>query len=168
MPLYRSQIASIPRGLRAKQILIIDDDKGIRRLITDTLAPLGYEILGADLAEEGVSVLDDIVVDLAIIDIFMAGAGGIWGIQEVRARQPTTKILAVSGGWGKMPAHPVVEAARRIGADRTLMKPFRLAELEAAVTEMIGGPLEVSVLPATDGRTRASGEVAPPPSPLRR
>ena len=62
-----------------------------------------------------------------------AGYGGIEGIERTRAKWPNAKIIAISGGWPNMDKHKALEAARSVGADYALAKPFSEEELLEAV-----------------------------------
>jgi DNA-binding NarL/FixJ family response regulator len=142
---------SAPQKLRTKQIMIIDEDAQVRAMIRETLEPLGYAILAAGIASEGIKALDEVVIDLVIADAFMASAfntagGATWGIQEVRKHQSSTKVLALTGGWASTVGQTLSSAALRMGADLALPKPLNAAALEEAVLTLIGGPIEMAEL----------------------
>jgi DNA-binding response OmpR family regulator len=120
-------------------------------MIRETLEPLGYRILAAGLASEGIKALDEVVIDLVIADAFMAsafstGAGTTWGIQEVRKHQSSTKVLALSGAWASTIGQSTNSAALRMGADMVMSKPLHAGQLEEAVLALIGGPIEMAEL----------------------
>ena len=145
-----SKQPAAPQKLRTKQVMIIDEDPAVRAMIRETLEPLGYRMLAAGLASEGIKALDEVVIDLVIADAFMANAfstgAGTWGIQEVRKRQSSTKVLALSGAWASTVAQTITSAALRIGAEMVLTKPLNAGELEEAVLSLIGGPIEIAEL----------------------
>lgn len=139
-----------PQKLRTKQVMVIDEDPAVHAMIRETLEPLGYRMLSAGLASDGIKALDEVVIDLVIAEVFMASAFGTgastWGIQEVRKHQSSTKVLALSGGWASTIAQTITSAALRMGADRVMTKPLTAGELEEAVLSLIGGPIEIAEL----------------------
>jgi DNA-binding response OmpR family regulator len=73
---------------------------------------------------------------LVVTDIFMAGMGGIEGIQKMRALRPKVKILATSAGYSEMTSDAALKAAEMIGADAILPKPFSIDDLRAVVEKL--------------------------------
>lgn len=136
---------SFPDGVRGKVIVVIDDEPAMRDFMTTALDEKGYEVIAVDNAEEGVDVCRHIPIDLAIVDIFMRGRGGLWAIEQLRECNGNAKIIAMSGGWKTLPPTDVVKAATKVGADRGFTKPIPLNDLYAAVDELIGPPLEINV-----------------------
>ena len=83
--------------------------------------------------EDALRDFDRIKFDLVVTDIFMAGMGGIEGIQRMREIRPDVKILATSAGYSEMSPGAALKAAEKIGADAILPKPFALDELRRTV-----------------------------------
>lgn len=82
--------------------------------------------------------------DLLITDILMPDVDGLELIMQARRTHPELKVLAMSGG-GRTAAEVLINIARRLGVQRTLEKPFDLADLLHAVEALVGPP----ALPAT-------------------
>lgn len=126
--------ASDTPTLRRRQrptVLIVEDDAPVARVIEQALVAHGYECLVAGVAEDALQILMHISFDLAVVDIFMRGQGGLVAIQAIRRRYPDCRIIATSGGWSAMTPAEALRAAWKIGADETLPKPFRLESLLA-------------------------------------
>lgn len=119
-------------------ILIIDDSSTIRTLLADILSRNGFQTLIAGTMELALQDAERKEFDLAIIDIFMPGMGGIEGISKVRESNPDIKILAISAGYGDMDKDKALQAASMQGADMTLAKPFEEEELLAAINGLLG------------------------------
>lgn len=119
-------------------ILIIDDSSTIRTLLADILSRNGFQTLIAGTMELALQDAERKEFDLAIIDIFMPGMGGIEGILKVRESNPDIKILAISAGYGDMDKDKALQAASMQGADMTLAKPFEEEELLAAINGLLG------------------------------
>lgn len=116
--------------------LVIDDDLNIRAVLGRTLRRAGYETLEAPDAGAGLRLLGSGAFDLAIVDIFMPGQGGLTTIAQIRERWPSVKILAVSGADRlEMAAH-----AGAVGADAFLKKPFEAQTLLSTIDALLEGP----------------------------
>jgi YesN/AraC family two-component response regulator len=75
-------------------------------------------------------------VDLVITDVLMPEKDGLEVIMEIRAKLPQVKIIAISGG-GRISHTDYLVAARRLGAHRTLSKPFIRQELLDTLHELL-------------------------------
>ena len=122
---------------RKPRLLVVDDSRTVRKLLTDGLAQCGYNCVSAESMEEAFSSSVIVGLDLVITDIFMPGEGGIAGIQRIRKDWPEVKIIAISGGTDGMEGETALEAASRIGANAVLKKPFGIAELAATVERVM-------------------------------
>ena len=123
-------------------VLIIDDDPQIRKLIRRCLEVAGHTVYDAGDGEKGLAVFDANPIDLVVTDILMPGKEGLETIRALRNRNPTIRILAISGG-GAIGGKQYLEVARRFGACRTLQKPFDFDALNSTVRELeaeIAGP----------------------------
>ena len=74
--------------------------------------------------------------DLAIVDILMPGKEGIETMGDIRDAAPMTKFIAISGG-GIGHSRLPLDMAKALGADATLAKPFRPAELAETVDRVL-------------------------------
>src|SRR5690606_6501352 len=92
----------------------------------------------AHVAEDALQLLMHMAFDLAIIDIFMRGQGGLVAIQSIRRSQPHCMIIATSGGWHSITAAETLRAAYKVGAHATLPKPFRINELSELAETLLG------------------------------
>ena len=115
-------------------ILLIDDEDQVRRLFHSALEHAGYRVLSAAGGEEGLRLLHDQVVDVILVDIFMPDMDGLELIPLLRKTRPANKIIAISGGSGK---ENYLDAAKHLGANATLKKPFSLQELLDAVATQL-------------------------------
>jgi two-component system cell cycle sensor histidine kinase/response regulator CckA len=119
---------------RAKAVLILDDDEGIRDFLNAALNEAGYETMVCANGPEAIQQLRQRPIDLLITDLVMPGQEGIETITLARKEFPHLKVLAVSGyGSGDY-----LKLARALGANETLAKPLDLARLCGTVKSMIG------------------------------
>jgi len=119
------------------RILVLDDVPEIVRSLHRILEPAGYEVVGATTARDALQALNKRPADLVITDIFMPDRDGLEFIQDLRARYPDIKILAMSGGTDNFPADSFLTVARHFGSQRSIMKPFEPAALLQAVSELL-------------------------------
>jgi DNA-binding response OmpR family regulator len=117
-------------------ILVIDDDESVRDLLARILRREGHEVYVASDGEEGLAQFAQCHAQLVITDILMPGKEGLETIVALRAQDPEVKVIAVSGG-GRNGTFGFLTTATRLGADRTLSKPFAREDLLAAVNELL-------------------------------
>ena len=80
-------------------ILLVDDEKNIRRTLTMVLTGAGFDTQEADSAEEGLKLLETTEIDLVILDVRLPGMGGIEALEKIRANPNTERlpVLMISG-----------------------------------------------------------------------
>ncbi|MBI5801198.1 MAG: response regulator, partial [Verrucomicrobia bacterium] len=110
------------------QILIADDEDGFRFLLQRMLSTSGHEVREVADGDAALACLRTFAAHVAIVDLFMPGKEGIETIMEIRHRHPETKIIAISGGAPKS-GTSFLGVAKKLGAHRTLNKPFSADEL---------------------------------------
>jgi len=118
------------------RILIIDDDIQILKMLRKTLEREGYEVVDATDGNKGLKLYRKDPADLVITDIVMPEKEGIETIIDLRREFPEAKIIAMSGG-GQIEAESYLSMAKRLGAQRTLTKPFQNEELLEAIEALV-------------------------------
>lgn len=124
------------RGAPVKptHVLVVDDCRVVRKLAGMALAAKGYRVSEARSMEEAFERIDIAHVDIVITDIFMPGMGGIEGIQIIRSTWPEVSVIAMSAGIEQKVNHTqALSAARHIGANAQLPKPFTASDLTILV-----------------------------------
>ncbi len=121
---------------RHRYILVIDDSATIRAIVGNMLSKHQHQVLMAESVELALNDFEWMQFDMVITDIFMPGVGGIKGIARIREKWPDIKVIAISGGFKGGHKESALEAARRIGADLALGKPFSEEELMAGVDNL--------------------------------
>lgn len=115
------------------KILVVDDEKQIRDILTQFLQRAGHEV---ELAEDGVVALQkyrESAADLIITDLMMANKNGLELIQEINREFGEVKVIAISGGVPSSPSDYYLSVAKLMGASRIIDKPFTKDELLSAV-----------------------------------
>src|SRR5258708_35983489 len=118
------------------QVLIIDDDPSIRRLLRGIVEPKGHMVVEADSGRSGIEAFKTLPIDLVLTDIVMPDMDGNQTIIELRRLNPRTRIIAISGGGRARNLTPL-QLAKQFGADRILEKPFRRADVQRTIDEVL-------------------------------
>lgn len=134
-----------------KRILLIEDDSTLRWFLYQSLNQAGYVVIEAIHGADGLLQLRNNPVDLVITDMLMPEMDGVETIQQLRRTFPDVKIIAISGGGLASPDH-YLKIARKLGADKTLKKPFTFPELLGAIHELYPPPPDARppVIPLRD------------------
>ena len=74
-------------------VLIVDDEVGIREILTRWLSAEGYDIREAPDAETALDEMAKAVADVVMCDVEMPGHGGLWLATELGQRFPTAAIV---------------------------------------------------------------------------
>jgi len=117
-------------------ILVIDDSIELRRAVRRILLSAGHDVLEAENGNIGLALVNEHEPALVITDLIMPDKEGIETILDIRRRGKPTPILAISGS-DPAPASIYLGAASKLGADHVMRKPFRAAELLAAVERLL-------------------------------
>lgn len=114
---------------KRRTAMVVEDEPFFANLVSRLLLQLDYNSVVCNRFEHALDMAQRSEVDLVVADIFMPGMGGIEGIQRLKEINPNTTVIAMSGGWAGMTAEDTVKAARKIGADGGLEKPFSADKL---------------------------------------
>ncbi len=119
------------------RILVIDDEETVLEVVQQILERHGYDVLLTDDGDEGIRLCREEEVDLVITDVIMPNKEGLEIILELRRNFPNVKVIAMSGG-GHIGPNEYLDLAAKMGAQRTLNKPFVMNDLLIAVREVLG------------------------------
>jgi len=112
-------------GQRRGDVLIVDDDRAVRRMIVRILERAGYTCNeAADASEARASVQQQEFV-LVTCDVNMPGGSGLAVVSELRERHPDVAVLMVSG----MDDPQTASEATALGAYGYVIKPFEANEM---------------------------------------
>src|SRR5690348_6714003 len=79
------------------KILVIDDEQGIRDLLSNELSALGYHVLTASNGLEGLEMLKKESCQLVISDVKMPKMDGLQVLQGVKKLDPDTEVILITG-----------------------------------------------------------------------
>jgi two-component system, sensor histidine kinase and response regulator len=112
-------------------ILVIDDEPGIREGCRRALVAQGHTVYLAENSEAGLRQLAEIPADLVLLDIMMPGMDGMEALERIRASDPEIVVIIITG-------YATVELAIQAikqGAYDFLSKPFDAVTLQLAVAQ---------------------------------
>ncbi len=146
-------------------ILVVDDEMGIRELLSEILSDEGHTILTAENAAQAREIRATNAPDLVLLDIWMPDTDGVTLLKEwQRDNLLTMPVIMMSG-------HATIDTAveaTRIGALNFLEKPIALQKLLKAVQQgLIKAQETMRTLPPPPRPLPPVADLAPPPPPIR-
>ena len=115
------------------RLLVVDDDRNVRRLCVTVGQSLSFSCTEADNAESALEALRAEAPDLILADLMMPAMSGLDFLENAKRILPHAEIAIMTG-------HGSIEAAvraMRAGAYDFITKPFRVHELVNAVKEVV-------------------------------
>ncbi len=106
------------------QILLAEDDDGMRTFLARALERAGHEVAPVADGHQALRQLESATFDLLIADIVMPGIDGIELARRAMRSHPELKVLFITGF-----AAVAMNAQREIASTKVLSKPFHLREL---------------------------------------
>ena len=120
--------------LRAAQILVIDDDRGICECVEMLLDRAGHASVITHLGEAGLAQLETREFDLVITDLRLPDASGLDIVAAVKALHPETQVILMTSFSS---VESAIEALRR-GANDYIIKPFDNDDFMFSVERALG------------------------------
>lgn len=111
------------------KILVVDDEKPLRDLLSAELSRSGHTVHAAADGAEGLARYRDEIYNVVLLDIRMPGLDGYQVLQQMRAESTVPEVIVLTG-------HGTIESAvecMKAGACDYLTKPLKLDELEFAI-----------------------------------
>ena len=135
-------------------ILLVDDDEVFRHRMARALRDRGHEVRTAASADEALALAKAESPEYAVVDLKMPGRGGLGLVAELKALDPSTAVVVLTG-YGSIPT--ATEAVRR-GAVDYVSKPVDADELLAAFGRGAGSPATLPETASTPTLARAEWE----------
>ena len=120
------------KKMHLQQVLVVDDEAVVRNGISRALNNRGMTTKPAANGKEALDLLNHFAFDLALVDIRMPVMDGIELLREIRTKYPKIPVIMITG-------YPTIDSAVdciKVGAIDYLVKPFRLDDLEAALSKV--------------------------------
>ncbi|MBC15487.1 MAG: hybrid sensor histidine kinase/response regulator [Desulfovibrio sp.] len=112
-----------------EKVLLVDDEDGIRTVLSVAIADAGYEVLTAGNGLEALDILKSTEVPLIVSDIKMPGMDGLELLKQVKRDWPDSEVIMITGHGDMQSA---IEALR-MGAGDFITKPLHENALEIAL-----------------------------------
>ena len=114
-------------------ILVVEDDKAVRKGIVGALNFHGYETLEAAQGDEGLKKAISFEYDLLLLDLVLPKRDGFDILRELRAARPTVPVIILTARGEEADRVRGLE----LGADDYMVKPFSVKELMARVEAVL-------------------------------
>ena len=80
-----------------EQVLLVDDEPGILKVLGISLADRGYRVFTAESGEEAIRIFHDARPDIVLSDIKMPGMDGIELLKSIKQESPNTEVIMITG-----------------------------------------------------------------------
>src|SRR5580704_1777951 len=122
------------RGRSGECILVVEDDADVRAYVVETLRGLGYDVLEAAGAGEALAAMDrHQSISLLLTDVVMPGQNGRTLAEAARARQPSLKVLYMTG----YSRNAIVHQGRLDPGVELLQKPLTSEQLASTIRKVL-------------------------------
>jgi two-component system chemotaxis response regulator CheY len=112
------------------RVLVVDDALMMRKMLCDTLAKGGHEVIGeAANGEEAVATFQALRPDVTTLDITMPEKDGISALREILALDPTARVIMCSA----LGQEAKVLESIKAGARDFVVKPFKADRVLEAI-----------------------------------
>ena len=115
------------------KILIVDDEKAIRDVLSDTLSFLGYEVTVASSGHEGLSLFLNNSFGLVFTDMHMPGMDGWTLAHHIKDKSPDTPVVLITGSEKET----VMKRFKGSFVDTVIFKPLSLEDIQKTVQEFL-------------------------------
>ena len=115
--------------MSAARVLIVDDEKSMRDLLTITLDKAGYDVTAADGGEAAIEAIRKDSFDTIITDLRMPRVDGMQVLRAARDLSPETAVIVVTA----VASTETAVEAMKLGAYDYITKPFKLDEVDLII-----------------------------------
>ena len=116
------------------EVLVMDDEHGVRSVLTEALAANGYIVYLAD-GTKAAEVMNARQYDLIITDLRMAVMDGLQTLALAKEKSPEAKLVVITG----YPSEESLQSCREMGVARYVVKPFSLTEIRQVARNALRG-----------------------------
>lgn len=131
--------------MKAKKILIVDDDKAVRYVLCSTLQDWSFVPIEAESVESAIRLFDTEQPDLVLLDINLPDGSGFKFLRKIKSNQPNVKVVMITGDV----FIENIIASFRAGASDFIGKPINLGELREIIDSCFNNAAPVEPPPPT-------------------
>ena len=120
--------AQVKRPVRAR-VLVVDDELEFRKVLAEYLEDRGFDVIEAQDGEEALLRVPDFHPHIVLMDVMMAGMGGVEALKRIKTAAPETCVIMVT-------AVEDIDSARgalALGASDYVTKPFSFQYLDSVL-----------------------------------
>jgi two-component system OmpR family response regulator len=128
----------------AQQIMIVDDEPGVRALLRDTLSIAGFDVIEATDGMSALTLMRTNQPQLAVIDINMPLMDGFELVERLRSTNNLIPVLMLTAREDKSD----IARGLKIGADDYVIKPFGIEELVLRIRAILRRSYKSATAPA--------------------
>ena len=113
------------------RVLIVDDEDEFRETLVTRLKKRSLNVWGAESGRRALDLMENIVFDVVVLDIRMAGMDGLEALEQMKKKKPLTEVILLTG-------HASIEAGiegMKLGAFDYIMKPVNVDELLTTIRQ---------------------------------
>ncbi|WP_110112646.1 response regulator [Bacillus sp. CGMCC 1.16541] len=116
-----------------ENILIVDDQYGIRILLTEVLQKEGYNTFQAANGFQAIEIAQKQTPDLVLLDMKIPGMDGIEILKRLKEHDPDIKVIIMTA-YGEL---DMIQESKDLGALTHFAKPFDIDEIRQAVKQYL-------------------------------
>ncbi|MER2140766.1 MAG: response regulator [Priestia megaterium] len=117
----------------AEKILIVDDQYGIRILLTEVLQKEGFHTHLAANGFDALKIAETVTLDCVLLDMKIPGMDGLEILKRLKQHDETIKVIIMTA-YGEL---DMIQEAKDLGALTHFAKPFDIDEIRKVVREYI-------------------------------
>jgi len=117
--------------MTAAEILIVDDERPLRELLTSLFEEAGYRVRTAIHGRDALAQIEEAHPDLIVMDLMMPVMGGVELYRQLKQRTETRSLPIILMSAGLAPPNELLDG------DTFIAKPFDLITVEAAVSRVL-------------------------------
>ena len=115
------------------KILVVDDEQGIRDVLSELLSRRGYQVLTASRGEEALGIIKQSFPAAVILDYLMPGMDGLEILSKIKKDYPDVLVAILTGAGSEY----IAVRAMKLGADNYICKPIEKGKLYKIIDELV-------------------------------
>ena len=119
-----------------KHILVVDDEPGVRRLLSDLFGSEGYMVREAADGSRGLDLLRELCPHVIVLDLMMPGMSG-WAFAKECSQMDGCRDVPIIAISAMFDVHSVADGLHGLGVRAVLAKPFDVEMLLSLVAQLV-------------------------------
>ncbi|MDA0746593.1 MAG: response regulator [bacterium] len=119
--------------MAGETLFVIDDDPFMRSLLADSLSDEGFTVIVAENGQDALQKINQNEFEIVLLDLSLPDMGGMELLAHISGVSPEAQVIIMTG-------YPSLESAidaLREGAQDYIVKPFKMHEVQAAVSRAL-------------------------------